>query len=321
MMRFFGETKIDFIGKRNVAFTISAVVIIIGIIFMFINGLKYSIDFIGGGSLELDMTPNTETAAIVSIEDIRQTLRDGGIEDAEIHELHDMDEKRLIKIKIQGTSKEDAETDSSKVDLIKKGELIKEILKNKFPDNYKSETRNLVIVGPKVGEELKGKAILAIFWALAGIIIYIWWRFEFKFGIAAIAALVHDILITLGIFAIFGKEISLPMVAALLTIVGYSLNDTIVVFDRIREDIKKYRKQTYADIINKSINETLGRTIITSLTTFLVVLCLYIFGGTVINDFAFALLIGVIVGTYSSIFIASPILVGYFNKRLARKRK
>ena len=318
MMKFFGETKIDFIGKRNVAFTISAVVIIIGIIFMFISGLNYSIDFTGGLSLELEMTPNTESASVISIEDIRQALSDEGITDAEIQELHDMEGRRLILIKTQVTGDEETRTGFTK------GDRIVKTLQNKFPDNYNPETfvRQQDEVGPRIGEELKGKAILAIFWALVGIIIYIWWRFEFTFGIAAIAALVHDILITVGIFAIFGKEISLPMVAALLTIVGYSLNDTIVVFDRIREDIKKYRKQTYADIINKSINETLGRTIITSLTTFLVVLCLYIFGGTVINDFAFALLIGVIVGTYSSIFIASPILVGYFNKRLAaRKRK
>jgi preprotein translocase subunit SecF len=317
MMKFFGETKINFIGKRKTAFAISAVVIIIGIIFMFISGMKYSIDFTGGLSLELEMTPNTEADAVVSIEEIRDALTVEGITDAEIQELHDMDGRRLILIKTQVTGDEETQTGFTK------GDRIVNVLKAKFPNNYNPETfvRQQDEVGPRIGEELKGKAILAIFWALMGIIIYIWWRFEFTFGIAAIAALIHDILITVGIFAIFGKEISLPVVAALLTIVGYSLNDTIVVFDRIREDIKKYRKQSYADIINHSINETLSRTIITSLTTFLVVLCLYVFGGSVINDFAFALLIGVVVGTYSSIFIASPILVGYFNKRLATKRK
>ena len=148
-----------------------------------------------------------------------------------------------------------------------------------------------------------------------GIIIYIWWRFEFAFGIAAVIALFHDVLITVGIFSIVGKEISLTIVAALLMIVGYSLNDTIVIFDRIREDLKIFRRESYESVINHSINETLSRTIITSLTTFMVVLSLYIFGGSVIHDFAFALLIGVVVGTYSSIFVASPLMVEHFNKR------
>jgi len=317
MMQFFKETKIDFIGKRKTAFVISILIIFIGIVFMFISGLRYSIDFTGGLSLELDMSPNSDNGSTVSIEDIRSVLMEEGIADAEIQELHDMDKRRLILIKTKVIGEEENKTGFTK------GDQIVNILKTFFPDNYDPETfvRQQEEVGPRIGEELKSKAILAIFWALLGIIIYIWWRFEFTFGIAAIAALVHDILITIGIFAIFSKEISLPVVAALLTIVGYSLNDTIVVFDRIREDIKKFRRLSYAEIINFSINETLSRTIITSLTTFIVVLCLYIFGGTVINDFAFALLIGVIVGTYSSIFIASPILVGYFSKRAARRKR
>ena len=165
---------------------------------------------------------------------------------------------------------------------------------------------------------MREKAVLAIFWALLGIILYIWWRFQFTFGLAAVAALIHDVIITVGIFSIFGKEIGLSVVAALLMIVGYSLNDTIVVFDRIREDLKIYRKESYAKVINHSINETLSRTIITSLTTFVVVLSLYIFGGTAINDFAFAILVGVIVGTYSSIFIASPVLVEHFVRHQKR---
>jgi preprotein translocase SecF subunit len=184
-----------------------------------------------------------------------------------------------------------------------------DVIKKQFPDNVDPATliRLQEEVGPKIGEELKGKAILAIFWALLGIILYIWWRFELTFGLAAVAALFHDVLITIGIFSLLGKDISLSIVAALLTIVGYSLNDTIVVFDRVREDLKLYRKEPYGSVINHSINETLSRTIITSLTTFVVVLSLYIFGGSVIHDFAFALLVGVVVGTYSSIFVASPL--------------
>jgi len=159
----------------------------------------------------------------------------------------------------------------------------------------------------------------AIFWSLVFIILYIWWRFQFTYGIAAVVALFHDVLITLGVFSIAGREVSLAIVAALLTIVGYSLNDTIVVFDRIREDLKAYRRESYEAVINRSINETLSRTIITSATTLLVVLVLFIFGGPVIRDFSFALLIGIFVGTYSSIFIASPILIEYFVRREKRK--
>jgi len=317
-MRFFGQTNIDFIGKRKIAFVISGIIILLGIIFMIFSGLRYSIDFTGGVSLELDMSPSTATATEIPIQEIRDALDAEGIIDTEIQELHDLKDRRLILIKTKVTGDEKAETGFTK------GDQIVNVLKNKFPNNYNVNRflRQQDEVGPRIGEELKGKAFLAIFWALLGIIIYIWWRFEFTFGIAAIAALVHDILITIGIFAIFGKEISLPIVAALLTIVGYSLNDTIVVFDRIREDIKKYRRLGYAEIINRSINETLSRTIITSLTTFLVVLCLYLFGGTVIHDFAFALLVGVIVGTYSSVFIASPILIGYFSRksRIAKRK-
>ena len=312
-MRFFGETKIDFIGKRKFAFAISILVILVGIIFLIMNsGPKYGIDFSGGISLELDITPVNVDGKVIAIQEIRDVLMASGIEDAEIQEIKGADNRNLILIKTK-TGENKAQT-------------ILDIIKNNFPDNVEpvSFIRLQEEVGPKIGTELKEKALLAIFWALIGIILYIWWRFEFTFGLAAVTALFHDILITVGIYSIFGKEISLSIVAALLMIVGYSLNDTIVVFDRIREDLKIYRRESYASVINHSINETLSRTIITSLTTFVVVLSLYIFGGTVIRDFAFAILIGIIVGTYSSIFIASPILVEHFTrrqKRLGLKRR
>ncbi len=307
-MRFFGETKIDFINKRRIAFIISALFILTGIVSLIINGgPKYSIDFTGGVSLELDLSPITENAKIIDIQEIRDVLAQNDIEGTEIQEIKDSEGRTLILIKTKavGDAKEKVSTQ------------IVNIIKKNFPDNINPETliRLQEEVGPKIGEELKGKAILAIFWALLGIIIYIWWRFEFAFGVAAVIALFHDVMITVGIFSITGKEISLPIVAALLTIVGYSLNDTIVVFDRIREDLKIYRKESYGGVINHSINETLSRTIITSLTTFVVVLSLYMFGGSVIHDFAFAILIGVVVGTYSSIFVASPLMVEHFNKR------
>ena len=164
-------------------------------------------------------------------------------------------------------------------------------------------------MGPKIGAELSGKAVMAIISALGLILLYISIRFEFRFALGAIAALGHDVLVTLGIFSLFGYEISLPIIAAFLTIVGYSLNDTIVIFDRIRENVKASKRETYKKIINRSINESLSRTIITSLTTFFVVFVLFLFGGEVIHNFALAMIIGVIVGTYSSIYIASPIIV------------
>jgi preprotein translocase SecF subunit len=311
-MRFFGETKIDFIGKRRIAFIISIIIIAAGIVSLVINkGPKYSIDFTGGVSLELDLTPVNENGKIIEIQEIRDLLASEGIISTEIQEIKGMENRNFILIK----TKELSETGE------KVGNKIIETIKTAFPDNIDPEKliRLQEEVGPKIGEELRGKAILAIFWALVGIIIYIWWRFEFTFGLAAVAALFHDVIITVGIFSIAGKEISLQVVAALLTIVGYSLNDTIVVFDRIREDLKIYRRESYSGVINHSINETLSRTVITSLTTFVVVLSLFVFGGSVIHDFAFAILVGVIVGTYSSIFIASPILVEHFSIKQRKK--
>ena len=171
-----------------------------------------------------------------------------------------------------------------------------------------------------MGQELGKNAIWAIVIGLGAILVYVAFRFEFRFAVAAVAALFHDVLVTLGIFSLTGKEVSLAVVAAFLTIVGYSLNDTIVVFDRIREDLRKYHRERYEGVINASINETLSRTIMTSLTTMIVVLFLFFLGGEVLRDFAFALLIGVVVGTYSSIFVASPILVEWYHKSPQRRR-
>ncbi len=177
------------------------------------------------------------------------------------------------------------------------------------------------MVGPKVGKDLRGKALLAIFWAVLGILIYISLRFRFRFAVAAIIALIHDVAITVGLFSILNREVSLTIIAALLTIVGYSLNDTIVVFDRIRENSKALRSLPFGQQVNASINMTLTRTLLTSLTTFIVVLTLFVLGGEVIRDFALALMIGILVGTYSSIFVASPILYEWETFSKSRKRK
>ena len=202
----------------------------------------------------------------------------------------------------------------------KAAEKLKAELVDAFPER-EIEIRRTETVGPKVGEELKNRAWAAIVISIFGILIYISWRFEFKFAVGAIVALIHDVVITLGIFSILNKEISLAIIAAFLTIVGYSLNDTIVVFDRIRENFSLRRKESYGTMVNISINESLSRTIITSLTTLIVVLFLIFMGGEVIRDFAFALMVGILVGTYSSVYVASPILIEWQARLASRKKK
>ena len=299
-MQILKRTNFDFVGKRKVAFAISIGLIAVGLISLVAHkGPAFSIDFAGGTLLQMKFEKD------LSVQEIRASLDKIGWGDAEIQKFGDGKEF-LIRVKKQEVG-------------TKVGDQIKAVLIKDFPNNA-FEVRREEKVGPKIGEELKGKAVWAIFWAMIGILIYITWRFEFKFAVGAIAALFHDVLITVGIFSILNKEISLAIVAALLTIVGYSLNDTIVVFDRIREDLALMRGQSYEAIINASINQTLSRTIITSLTTLVVVICLFALGGEVIRDFAFALMVGVAVGTYSSIFVASPVLIEWHSRLLAKKK-
>ncbi|MBW2690493.1 MAG: protein translocase subunit SecF, partial [Deltaproteobacteria bacterium] len=183
------------------------------------------------------------------------------------------------------------------------------------------DIRRMEMVGPQVGKDLRQKGLLSIFYAMIGILIYISWRFELRFAIGAIIALVHDVLITLGAFSLTGREIDLPIIAAFLAIIGYSLNDTIIVYDRIRENYGKHQKKGFSVVVNRSINETLSRTILTSGTTLLVVLALFIFGGGVIHNFAFAMLVGILIGTYSSIFVASPVLIFWDDYRSKGKKQ
>ena len=317
-MRLFKNPNIDFIKKRKIAFIISLVLIVVGIVSLVINGgPKYGIDFTGGTLLEFDFTPDDRDLPSIDIQEIRDVLSLQGYSDAEIQEFGNPNHI-LVKIKTSESPKEDEST-------------VVKILQEEFPHHAGNKEiaefeRRSEHVGARIGEELRGKAIVAILVSLLGIILYIWWRFELTYGFAAVLALFHDVIITVGLFSIFGKEINIAVIGALLAIVGYSLNDTIVVFVRIREDLRAYRREKYESIINRSINEVLSRTVITSLTTLVVVLALYILGGEVIHDFAFALLCGVIVGTYSSIFIASPALVVYKNwstkkSKLGSKRR
>ena len=307
----FREPRIDFLRLKQGAFVISGLVIVMGLGSTFMKGgYNLGIDFAGGTLLELHFDPQ------VSVGDIRKTLSevkmDGQTVDLTNSEIKEFGTPNDILIRVE----EEAEGTQM-------ADAIKTTLKTKFPGSILDEKewmRRQEAVGPKIGAELKENAIWAILVSMFLIILYIWWRFkQIQFGIAAVAALFHDVLITLGVFSILDKEISLAIVAALLTIVGYSLNDTIVVFDRIREDLKLYRRESFTQIINRSINECLNRTILTSSTTLLVVIALLTLGGEVIHEFAFALLVGVIVGTYSSSFVASPIVAIW--QSAAEKRK
>ena len=293
-------TEYNFMAKKTMAIVLSSVVILVGIISMITHGgLKYGIDFDGGTLVQLKFkTPP-------AIEDLRDGLKTIGLGDSTIQEFGS---KNHILIRVE-KSEEKLEEIGSKV-------------KNSLIGKFQADdilVERVEMVGPKVGKDLREKAILSIIYAIIGIVIYISWRFELQYAIAAIIALVHDVLVTMGAFSLVDKEFTLVIVAAFLTIIGYSLNDTIVVFDRIRENMRRKGKASLADVINMSINQTLSRTILTSGTTLLVVVALFLRGGEIIHDFSFALIVGVVVGTYSSIFIASVFLV-YWEKRITSKR-
>ncbi len=299
-MEFLVGTHINFLGHRRAAFILSLAVIAVGLISLGIQGgPKLGIDFEGGILLQVQFEQP------IAAESIRATLAEIGLGDAEIQHFGSGREA-IIRTRDQGGE-----------DLT--GTIVT-ALNEANPDNQ-ADVRRQELVGPKVGGELRKKATLAILYALFGILIYISLRFEFKFAVGAVAALVHDVLIVLGMFSLTGRELSLPVIAGFLTVVGYSLNDTIVIYDRIREDRRKLYGKSFVEIVNTSLNESLSRTIVTSLTTLLVVLCLFFLGGEVIRDFAFALMIGVIVGTYSSLYVASPLVVEWDIRAEARRRR
>ena len=303
-MQFFSNLNINFIGNRKYGYMFSTAMILIGIVFLVLRGgPNYGVDFKGGVSIRVQLP------AQIVIDDVRNSLGDAGFGNSELKESR-LEEAGEIKeefiIRVPSTSEAVNVADS--------------VLAHFRSDFGESSVvvRSVDSVGPKIGNELRRAAIYATFISMLIILIYISWRFELRFAVGAIIPLFHDVLITLGVFSILNLEISLVVVAAFLTIIGYSLNDTIVVFDRIRENLKTLRKEDYTKIVNTSINETLSRTIVTSVTTLFVVLILFFFGGDVIHDFAFALLVGIVIGTYSSIFVASPVLVEWENKRQSK---
>ena len=304
-MEFFRNTKFNFVGTTKYAVVLSVILILIGQVSLIIHGgPRLSIDFTGGSMLQVKITPPPD------INSIRNILEDEGFSGIQVQDFGAADEFLVTSPSMQSGESGDLYT----------AEAMSKALRSAFSDAT-VELRREEAVGPKIGGELKTAAMNSVVAALVLIVLYITVRFVFRYGIAAIIALLHDVLITLGIFSLLDKEISLAIIAAFLTIIGYSLNDTIVVFDRIRENMRLRRKESYRQVINRSINETLSRTVLTSLTTLTVAGALFLFGGAVIHDFAFALSLGVIVGTYSSMYIASPVLVFWYERRIVDKKR
>ncbi len=298
----------NFLKLRYITYLISGALLIVSYTSFFTNGFNYGIDFTGGVLIQVKFNKS------VNVEDIRKSLANEKLGTLTIQRIGSIkDNLFIIKSKIKKHANET-------IDLIKT-----DLIKYFGSENVEQPFQRSEMVGPAIGKDLRNLAYLLILISLIAILFYISLRFQFKFAVASIVALVHDVSITLGTFSMLHKEINIPIVAAVLTIIGYSLNDTIVVFDRIRENLKFVKQDGIENIINRSINSTLSRTVITSLTTLLTVLTLYFLGGTVIHDFAFAFLIGVIVGTYSSIFVASPVVYEWWiaseKKHLRKKSK
>ena len=296
------DINVNFVGYIKGALIFSLIVIGISLISLIIKGgPRYGIDFEGGTLVQVKFFDK------VDISEVRVALDDLIIEGLSVQEFGEKEANEYL-ITMKKTTGE----------LEGLSENVKIALNNKF-GRESLEVRRVEMVGPKVGKDLRKKGMLAITFSILGMLIYIWWRFELRFGVGAILCLIHDVTITLGALSLTNKPVDLPIIAALLTVVGYSVNDTIIISDRIRENLKKMSRGRLRDIVNKSINQTLSRTCITAGTTLMVVISLFFLGGEVIHDFAFTLLIGICIGTYSSIFIASPLLIVW--ERIFPKKK
>ncbi len=303
MLELLKKTNIDFIGKKYVTILVSGSLMVLGIIAIVAISMgkaNLGIDFAGGTTVELKFNNP------VKLQSVRSALDKEGLKDVTLQDIPS--ENRVI-----------ISTKRSEGDINKIAHEITDAVSKNLPES-KYVVDLTTSIGPKVGSKLRSDAVKAIIMAALGILIYVAFRFKFQFGVGATIATFHDVIAVLGIFFIMGKEINLIVVSALLTIAGYSLTDTVVVFDRIRENLRIQSKDSLAAVINRSINEVLSRTIITSFTTFLAALALFIFGGDVIHDFAFAILAGIIVGTYSSIYVASPVLLLWKKNRPFAKK-
>lgn len=303
MIEIIKKTNINFLGKRNFAFVFSAVLAVIGfiaIVQIATGRANLGIDFAGGTAMQFKFERP------VSLQEVRVALESGGLKD---FDLQDLPTENKILIRVKKTEQE----------LGGIADEITGILSRKFADN-KYVIDSTTAVGPKVGKRLRADAAKAVLFAIVGILVYIAFRFQFKFGVAATVATFHDVLAVLGVFFLMSKEINLILVSALLTIAGYSLTDTVVVFDRVRENLKLRQRESVETVMNASINEVLSRTFITSLTVLFTSLALFFLGGEVLHDFALAITMGVIIGTYSSIFIANPIVLLWGGKRPFAKK-
>lgn len=294
------HTNIDFVGHRHLAMAVSWILIIVGMVSLVMKGgPELGIDFSGGTLVQVKFSAPTDSARV------RTTLGSLDLRGLSIQQFGDHPDEFLIK------AQESSEKLEVQADRIKKN----------LEESYGSgtvEIRRTEMVGPQVGKDLREKGAMAVIYSIIGMLIYITFRFELRFGFGAVVALVHDVLITLGLFSLFHKEVDLTIVAAFLTIIGYSVNDTVIVCDRVRENMARYSKEKLDWIINRSINDTLSRTVMTSGITFLSALALYLFGGEVLSNFAFAMMVGIIIGTHSSIFVASPVIL-YWESFKARR--
>lgn len=288
------DTSINFLSKTKLFVSLSLIFIIASIFLLFSRGLNFGIDFNGGTLIEVQ-----KISGNADVSEMRVRL--GQLDLGNI-QLQEFGKKTDLLIRVEQLNDEEG---AQQVIIAKISEVV----------GVDYEIRRIEVVGPKVSAELIKKGIIAVISAVISVLIYIWFRFEWQFGIGAICALVHDIIITIGVFSLLQLEFNLSIIAALLTIVGYSLNDTVVIYDRIREELRKYKKMPIMELINQALNLTLSRTLMTSITTLLALFSLYLFGGEVIKGFTFAMIWGVLIGTYSSIFIASPILIGLNIKR------
>ncbi|MEL6963431.1 MAG: protein translocase subunit SecF [Pseudomonadota bacterium] len=290
------QTNVPFLSFRKIALVVSCVLALMSVVLLPTKGLNFGIDFKGGTMIEARMPGDA-----ADIGAMRVALSDLGLGEVALQEFG-----TPVDVLIRVEEQEDDQANQQAVT------SVKQALADAFGEDI--SYRRVETVGAKVSDELYLASAEAVLFALIAILAYIWFRFEWQFAVGSIVALVHDVLLTLGIFSLLGLEFNLATVAALLTIVGYSLNDTVVVYDRVRENLRKYKKMLLPDLLDRSLNDTLARTLMTSVTTLLALAALYIFGGPVIRDFTFALIWGVLIGTYSSIFIASPILL-FLNLR------
>ncbi|HUS19161.1 MAG TPA: protein translocase subunit SecF [Terriglobales bacterium] len=303
MMELFRDINIDWIGKSKFYFAFSGLVVLLGIYtFFFGNKIPQGVDFKPGTIVYVKFSQ------AVSAEQIRSAVHNGGVKDARIQGYGKPENNEYI-VALETAPNEQA-LDSGKQAIV--------AALNGSPLSGKFEVRKAEIVGPQVGDQLKKQAFWATVYSLGGMLVYLAFRFEFIYGMAAVIAVLHDTWFTLMVFSLTNTELSLTVIAALLTLIGYSMNDTIVIFDRIRENLKISRRESLVEVVNKSINQTLSRTILTSGLTFLTVLSLYLFGGEVLHGFSFALVIGILIGTYSSIAVAAPVLVAYDNWKMSR---